>query len=483
MNYIDGNWIKGTGAAFQSENPATGEVIWQGNAASGDQVAQAVEAARTAQAGWVALSYDARLKHLQNFADAASTVKADLAEMIAKETGKVLWDAAGEAAAVCGKLGFATAAYAERTGAVNKDIKGGKTVIRHAPHGVFAVFSPYNFPAHLANGHMIPALLAGNTVVLKPSELTPATAEWMIKLWEKSGLPKGVINLVQGEAETGIALSHTAIDGVLFTGSTATGTLLHKQFGGRPEIVLALEMGGNNPLIIDEVADLDAAVNETILSAFITSGQRCTCARRLILTDKIQKTDFVERLIAKSKSLRVGAYNDQPEPFMGPLVANKEASRILQAQADLQQAGGEILLESKRLKADMPFLSPSIIDVTSVKNRQDNEFFGPLLQIIRVNDMKQAVKEANNTKYGLSAAIFCDDRAVYDAYAPQIKAGLVNWNKQTTGASGSAPFGGAGCSGNHRPAGYYSADYCAYPVSSVEIDALHMPEKLSPGMA
>lgn len=483
MQFINGTWCAGKGSEFTGDNPATGEIIWRGNAASAEQVREAVAAANAAFPAWSALSYEARYAVCETFTQRVSERKAELAELIAKETGKALWDASGEVAAVIGKLANAHAAYVERTGTSAKDALGGQAVLRHRPHGVFAVFGPYNFPVHLANGHIIPALLAGNTLVLKPSELTPAAPEWMVKQWEEAGLPKGVLNLVQGEKDTGMALSGAEIDGLLFTGSTATGTMLHKQFGGRPEIMLALEMGGNNPLIVHNVGDINAAVHETILSAFVGSGQRCTCARRLILADWKQSDYFIESLVAKTKQLRVGAYDETPAPFMGPVISNREANRLLVAQETLAVAGGKILLEMQRIKGDLPFLSPGIMDVTDVKNREDTEYFGPFLQIIRVNSLEEAIKEANNTKYGLSAAIFSDDKAIFDRYAPQIQAGLVNFNRQTTGASGAAPFGGVGCSGNHRPAGYYAADYAAYPVASVELPKLALPETLPPGMA
>lgn len=483
MQYIGGNWEAGEGAEFASENPATGEVIWRGKSASAAQVTRAVEAARKAQSHWAALSYPQRYDYCAAFSARIAEQKAELANHIATETGKALWDAQGEVAAVASKLAYAHEAYLERTGTKSKEALGGLSVLRHQPHGVFAVFAPYNFPAHLANGHIIPALLAGNTIVLKPSEQTPLVPEWMVQQWQAAGLPAGVLNLIQGELETGKALSSAAIDGLLFTGSTVTGTLLHKQFAGRPDFMLALEMGGNNPLIVHEVVNLEAAAHETILSAFVGSGQRCTCARRLILADWKQSNQFLDVLVKKSQQLRVGAFNENPAPFMGPLISNREADKLLRAQENMRAAGGNVLLEMRRLKSGLPFLSPGIIDVTDVENRSDEEHFGPLLQVIRVKSLKEAVKEANNTKYGLSAAIFSDDKAVFDRYGHQIRAGLVNFNRQTTGASGAAPFGGAGCSGNHRPAGYYAADYCAWPVASVEIAQLSLPETLPPGMA
>jgi succinylglutamic semialdehyde dehydrogenase len=482
MHYINGLWKNSGTHRFAASNPATGQEMWHGFAAGQPEVAEAVAAARAAFPAWAARPFAERLEICRAFHAYIEPRRNELATLIAQETGKALWDSVGEVAAVQGKLVNAEAAYHERTGTHAKDALGGQAVLRHKPHGVLAIFAPYNFPAHLANGHIIPALLAGNTLVLKPSELTPVVPEWMVRAWEAAGLPKGVLNLVQGEKDTGIALANAPIDGLLFTGSTATGKALHAQFAGRPEIIVALEMGGNNPLIVHEVADIDAAVLETMLSAFTGTGQRCTCARRLIVTDWKQSPVFIDRLVASARQLNIGGYDETPAPFMGPLITNREVDRILAQQEALEKQGAKILLKAQRLRGALPFISPAIIDVTAVKNRLDEEFFGPMLQIIRVNSMEEAVLEANNTKYGLSAAIFADDRAIFDQYAPKMHAGLLNWNRQTTGASGAAPFGGVGCSGNHRPAGYYAADYCAYPAASVEIPALKLPEKLPDGV-
>ena len=358
-----------------------------------------------------------------------------------------------------------------------------KRFIRHKPHGVVAVFGPYNFPGHLPNGHIVPALLAGNTVVFKPSELTPATAEEMVKLWEKAGLPAGVLNLVQGEKETGIALaSHPGIDGLFFTGSSGTGKLIHQQFGGQPGKILALEMGGNNPLIVTELKNSKAAIHDTIQSAFITAGQRCTCSRRLFVPVGSWGDQFISQLVDASSKLTVGHWDDDPQPFMGALISEQAANHILSAQQQLLKLGATSLLEARKLQEATALLSPGIIDVTAVQHLPDEEYFGPLLQVIRYSDFMAAIDEANNTRYGLSAGLFSDKQQDYDLFLAHIRAGIVNWNRPITGASSEAPFGGIGESGNHRPSAYFAADYCSYPVASVESDSLIMPEKLSPGL-
>lgn len=482
MHYINGLWEEGGAYPFASLNPATQTPLWEGHAAEEGQVARAVAAARHAFAEWSQEDYADRLKIVQNFKELVADKQEELAILIAQETGKALWDARSEVMAVVAKLTYSAEAYAERTGTKSRTSPVGNAVVQHRPHGVMAVYGPYNFPAHLPNGHIIPALLAGNTLVFKPSEQTPATAEWMVKQWVAAGLPAGVLNLLQGERDTGIALSHTAVDGVLFTGSSATGKALHAQFGGRPEIILALEMGGNNPMIVDKTQDIKAAVHETLLSAYVGSGQRCTCARRVIVVENDQSEEFIALLVASAAQLRVGSYNETPEPFMGPIISLKESNRLLQAQRDLVAMGGKLLLEMKQTREGLPFLSPGILDMTGIQDAPDEEYFGPLMQLYRVKSLEESVALANTTSFGLSAAVLSDDQAVYQYVIRNLRAGLINWNRQTTGASGAGPFGGVGISGNHRPAGYYAADYCAYPVASVQVEDFSLPEKLPPGM-
>lgn len=329
--FINGQWLAGQGNTFQSLNPVDASVVWQGNAATAEQVDTAVLAARSAFESWAELSIDDRIAQVRRFADVLDANREALARTIAFETGKPLWETRTEAGAMIGKAEISIKAYNDRTGSRESDMAGARAALRHKPHGVVAVFGPYNFPGHLPNGHIIPALLAGNTVVLKPSELTPMTAELMLKYWEEAGLPAGVVNLVQGEVATGIALSqHAQIDGLFFTGSSNTGHLLHKQFAGQPDKILALEMGGNNPLIIGEVSDLKAAVHETIQSAYITSGQRCTCARRMFVPEGEQGDAFIELLISAIKQIRVGGQEE--EVFMGSLISEAAADGMVAAQ-------------------------------------------------------------------------------------------------------------------------------------------------------
>ncbi len=481
--YIGGEWKEGRGELFGSFSPHNYERIWEGKAASGQDIDDVLEAARVAQEGWALLPVAGRIKYLQTFQAVIEARKEALAVALAQETGKVLWDARTEIAAMIAKLGFVIKGHEERTGEKFGEGQGFRTALRHKPHGVVAVYGPYNFPAHLPNGHIMPALLAGNCVILKPSELTPLTAEKVMECWHEAKLPAGVINLVQGERETGTLLaSHPALDGLFFTGSTDTGKILAKQFAETPGKILALELGGNNPLVVNNVSDVKAAVYWTIMSAYQTTGQRCTCARRVIVPDGKNNDAYIEALVKATASIKVGAYNETPEPYMGPLISNREAERLLAAQDEFVKSGGKALVEMKRLREGLPFVSPALIDVTAIKNKPDKEWFGPLLQLIRVRDLNEAVIEANNTRFGLSSGIFTDSRDDYEYFLQHARAGVVNWNRPLTGSSGNLPFGGLGLSGNHRPAAYYAADYCAYPVASNEAEKLVIPAQPSPGL-
>lgn len=481
--FIEGEWTQASGPRFASHNPGTGTVVWEGRSATAADVDRAVASARGAFAAWSAMPLEARCEIVRRFAARLVERKEALAHAIGRETGKPLWEARTEVGAMAAKVDISITAYHERTGEKRTPMADGVAVLRHRPHGVVAVFGPYNFPGHLPNGHIVPALIAGNTVVFKPSELAPAVAQATVELWREAGLPAGVLNLVQGEKETGVALAnHRQIDGLFFTGSSDTGTLLHRQFGGRPEIVLALEMGGNNPLVVAEVEDLDAAVHHTIQSAFLSAGQRCTCARRIFVPRGAFGERFLARFTEVTSRIAYGLYDAEPQPFMGAVVSARAAARLVAAQERLIAAGARPLIAMTQRDPALGFVNPAILDVGEVRDLPDEEHFGPLAQIVRYASLDEAIERANDTVYGLSAGLLADDESAWAQFSRTIRAGIVNWNRPTNGASSSAPFGGTGRSGNHRPSAFYAADYCAYPMASVESAKLSMPASVSPGL-
>ena len=483
QHWIGGRWIDSDGAQFSSKNPVTQAMVWQGHAASGVTVVAAVNAARAAFPAWADLGVEARIVRLKEFARLLGEHKAALAHTIGFETGKPRWEAATEVTTMIGKIEISIRAYQERTGTRSSPQADHTAVLRHRPHGVVAVLGPYNFPGHLPNGHIVPALLAGNCVIFKPSELAPASAEATIKLWALAGLPAGVLNLLQGGRDTAVALAaHAGLDGLFFTGSSQTGKHLHQQFAGQPQKILALEMGGNNALVVGEYGKLDATVHHIIQSAFISAGQRCTCARRLLVPAGPQGDRLLARLIEVTARLKAGRFDDSDPPFMGAVISLAAAEKLLQAQAALVRRGATLLLEMKSIESGAALLSPGIIDVSNIADLPDEEHFGPLLQLTRYDNFNDALIVANNTRYGLAAGLLSERADEYAIFLRHIRAGIVNWNRPLTGASSAAPFGGIGASGNHRASAYYAADYCAYPQSSLESTTLSLPEKLSPGL-
>lgn len=483
VHYIDGQWREGAGSSFDSIDPVAGRACWSGRAATVEDVDAAFVAARAALEGWADRTVEQRAAYIEAFVEQLREDRETFAKTISGETGKPMWESRTEVDAMLGKGPTSIAAYHERRAPVTVDVAGGRGHTFYKPHGVVAVFGPFNLPGHLPNGHIMPALIAGNTIVFKPSERTPGVASRMVELWHRAGLPPGVLNLVQGARETGQCIvGHSQLDGLFFTGSFAAGRAINRALADTPGKIVALEMGGNNPLIVDRVGDVEAAAYHTILSAFITAGQRCTCARRLILPEGAQGDDFLDRLVAMAGEVRVGGPHDEPEPFMGPVISAQAADGVLDAQQKLLQEGGKVILPMRRLERSSAMLTPGIVDVTDMSQRVDEEVFGPLLQVIRVRDFEAALDEANNTAFGLAAGLLSDDAARFDRFYKRIRAGVLSWNRQTTGASGKLPFGGVGQSGNHRPSGYFAADYSAYPVALLEREHLVMPEKTLPGV-
>jgi len=453
-----------------SNEPATGAEIWAGPV--GDAATE-VAAARAAWPEWAAHSVAYRTEALRRFANVVRAREQDFADLIARETGKPYWEALTEVAAVINKVDISVNAYSERTPIRRLEAAmGNKVAVRHKPHGVLAVLGPYNFPAHLPNGHIVPALLAGNAVVFKPSEKTPASGAMLVDCLHEAGIPQGVIRLLIGGVSEGKALAaEPGIDGLLFTGSAGAGAALARQFAEMPHKILALELGGNNPIVAWNVADLPAAAAIIVQSAFLSAGQRCTAARRLIVEDGRHKPLLAE-IVKLIDRIIVDHPHADPQPFMGPVIDLITADILQDRFLGLMMKGGKPIRRLDRPYEERPYLTPALIDMTEAKNRLDEELFGPVLQIIRVKDFDAAIDEANNTRFGLVASLLSKDPALYDRFWANVRAGVINWNRPTNGAPSTAPFGGVGASGNHRPSAYYAADYCAYPVTSVEADVV-----------
>ncbi|HRO31814.1 MAG TPA: succinylglutamate-semialdehyde dehydrogenase [Brevundimonas sp.] len=455
-----------------STDPATGETVWEGDAATPAQVQGAVDAARAAFPDWADRPRAERIEAVKRYQAVLKDRADDIARTISRETGKALWETRTEAASMIGKVDISIRAYDERTGERSAETGFGRAVLRHRPHGVAAVLGPFNFPGHLPNGHIVPALLAGDTVVFKPSEETPAIGQIMAEAFAAADLPTGVVNVVQGGRETGAALLDAGIDALMFTGSGAAGAHFRRKFADDPHVILALELGGNNPLVVWDAADAQAAAGIVLQSAFVTTGQRCSCARRLIVPEGPQGDAIVEAVAALADRIVFAPWNSDPEPYGGPLISERAAGAALTALQQRIDAGARVIRASGPVD-NLPgaFVRPAIIDVTGV-NVPDEEIFAPFLSVTRVASFDAAIAAANATRYGLSAGLVSDDPKTWDRFINRIRAGVVNFNRPTTGAAGDMPFGGLGASGNHRPSAWYAADYCAYPVASFEAEAV-----------
>lgn len=455
-------------ADLVSFEPATGGELWRGKPC---EVNEVVERARRAWPAWAAQPLSTRMELVRRFANEVRKEAEILAKTIAREVGKPFWEASAEVESVIAKVEVSIRAYAERTSQRKLDSAlQGSTAVRHKPHGVLVVLGPFNYPAHLPNSHIVPALIAGNVVIFKPSEKAPASGEILTRCFHRAGIAAGVVQFAPGGPQEGQAfVAHDGVDGVLFTGSAHTGIAINRRLAARPDKVVALEMGGNNPLVVWDTPKLSDAAAIIVQSAFSSAGQRCTAARRLIV-----KNSLYDAVISEVKALAdriiVGAPFDDPPPFMGPVIDNTAADGLTESFLYLLSHGGRAVKHLVRPNDSLPFLSPAIIDTTAMKDRPDVELFGPILQVVRVDELDEAIAEANNTRFGLAASLVGGTPQEYNRFWANVRAGIVNWNRPTTGPSHAAPMGGIGLSGNHRPTGYYAADYCAYPVASGEME-------------
>ena len=472
-HFVGGDWVPGQGEPLISINPSSGKEVFRTRHASTFEVERAFNAAVEAFPNWADQAFAERTKIARRFAEIVQARQEELAQAISMETGKPRWEANQEADTVARKIDLSIEAYHQRTGNRSENSGNIASELSHAPHGVVAVLGPFNFPAHLPNGHLAPALIAGNCLVFKPSELTPLVGALMVNFWREAGLPPGCLSLLQGGRTTAeMILANTNLAGVFFTGSARTGTAIHERFAGRPDIILALEMGGNNPMVVLKDTDPVAAARTIATSAFISTGQRCTCSRRLILVED----SVLPELIRITGQIRVGSPDEVPEAFIGPMINRLAAQKVLQAQAELIERGAETLIKCQPTKKGLPFLQPGLLDVTSLLDAPDEEIFGPLLLVTRVADFGAAIHKANSTRYGLAAGLIGGRKQDFELFRRRVRAGIINWNRPTTGASSAAPFGGVGLSGNHRPSAFYAADYCAYPIATMESERLIAPE-------
>lgn len=489
-DYIDGQFLSSEKphGEFKNYSPADLKDLVITVPFCHDHVDQACFAAKKAYPGWATLSLDERKSALFRLKEIFIAHENQMAELIARDTGKPLWDATTEAKALAAKIDVTLnhSLSLVKDEVVPNALPGVDGVIRYRSRGVMAVLGPFNFPAHLPNGHIIPALLAGNTVVFKPSEQTPAVGQFLAQLIEKAQLPKGVFNMVQGDGASGRRLVvNEDVDGILFTGSYEIGLKIKQETMNHYWKILALEMGGKNSTVVWEDADLDKAVYETLIGSYLSTGQRCSGTSRIFLHEKIFDA-FTDRFYKAAKKLSIGHWSENP--FMGPLINSGAVEKYIRFQEIANRENCESLMRGKSLdlKHKGYYVTPSIhlvgrFDPTSVY--QKTEIFGPNVAIMKVSDFEETMSAVNASGYGLVMALFSKNKSLYEKALFSARVGLLNWNRTTNGASSKLPFGGMGKSGNDRPSAHFAIQYCTIPVASLEDMTPFDATKMLPGVS
>ncbi len=465
--------------ALISVSPIDGEVLWQGAIAGESEVAQCMGSAATALGAWRSKSIDERIAIVRRFGAELTARRTEVSTLISREVGKLAWDADGEVAAAIAKVEMSIQAREQRASDVQIEAShpSGITIqrkIRYQPLGIALVLGPFNFPLHLPGGQIIPALLAGNAVVFKPSEQAMAVAQWMVDAWYRAGLPRDVLQLLPGGPQTAkLAIDAAEVSAVFLTGGREAGNAIHRQLAGRPEVLLALELGGNNPIGTMESVGPEVAAKIVSFSAFVSAGQRCTCARRAFFLNSAAACNQIDALVNLARGLQSGVPFSSPVPQVGPLISEAAALGLHQVYERLVALGCKPLLSPTVSQSCSSLIGPAIVDATgipseAVREMNEMEWFGPLLVLQRVDDFETALEAAAQTPYGLSAALLGGTEEMFEQFVDRVGAGVVNWNSPTTGAAGALPFGGLGASGNHRPAGFFAIDFCCDPVASLE---------------
>jgi succinylglutamate-semialdehyde dehydrogenase len=468
-NLIGGRFVPGEGSAFSSHDPAKdGAPVWQGRSATPAQCDDAIAAARRAFPAWSKTPLAERKDALLRLANTPAQKLDELAEAITLEMGKPIRESKGEAQSLIAKVKASITAQG-RLPDLALDGAPGRAVWR--PHGVMAVIGPSNYPIHLMSTHVAPALLAGNTVVLKPSRVTPLSGQIYAEIMHGLGLPDGVFNLVVGTREIGGGLvAHDDVDAIAFTGSWEGGRRIMEACLDRPHKLLALEMGGKNIAVVLDDAHVGQALHEIVLGACLTTGQRCTATSRLVATKRSAAALLPRLQAALARVVPGDPFAD--DTLMGPL-ATIGAQRDFLAALDRAEAGGaEPLLRTRAIEGGA-FVTPSLFQVgaqagADALRYRDTELFAPNIAVEIVDDDDAALERARKSAFGLSLSVFTAERARFERFVDAAPWGLFNWNRSTNNASGLLPFGGMGVSGNHRPAGSASVLYCSRVVGVLE---------------
>ena len=466
QNYIGGRWVDAqSGETFESRNPARqSDLVGHFPLSGGADVAAAVAAAKEAFETWRLMPAPKRGEILKRVGDIMTERKNEIAFEMTREMGKPHFETKGDV-----QEAIDTAYYAMTMGrqlfghTVPSEMNNKFNMTVRRPIGVCGLITAWNFPVAVPTWKMFPAILSGNTVVFKPSEDAPHSGMLLVKVMEDAGVPPGVVNLVQGAGATGQAIvEHDDVAAISFTGSSETGAALAQRAAADHKRV-SLEMGGKNPAIVMEDADLDLAMEGLIWGAYGTTGQRCTATSRLIVHEDVHD-ELVERVIAKAKELRLG-YGNEPDVDMGPLINQKALDKVSGYMDVAREDGATIALGGEAATGDGLgdgfFFQPTLFTgVTRDMRVAREEIFGPVLSVIKVSSFDEAIDVANDVQYGLSSAVYTRDVARAFRALRDIDAGITYVNGPTIGAEAHMSFGGVKATGNgHREGGWEVYDF------------------------
>ncbi|MBW8351889.1 aldehyde dehydrogenase family protein [Bacillus sp. IITD106] len=454
-NYIAGEWKESiSGETREIINPANREIVGKSTVSTVEDLDGAVRAATEAKFSWGQLSGAARGDYLYKVANILESRLDDIAETMTTEMGKTLPEAKGETARGVAILRYFAGEGMRKVGDVIPSTDSEALMFtKRVPLGVVGIITPWNFPVAIPIWKMAPALIYGNTVVIKPASETAITAAKVIDCFHEAGLPKGVVNMVTGSGSVignGI-VNHHGIAGISFTGSDVVGKQIAKGAVERGA-KFQLEMGGKNPVIVAEDADLDKAVEGTISGAFRSTGQKCTATSRVLVHRNIKQA-FVDKLLAASESIKIGN-GLEDGVWMGPCSSEAQMETVLSYIEKGKKEGAKLLFGGNRLTGseyDQGFyVEPTIFDeVDSKMQIAQEEIFGPVIAIIPFDDLEEAFELANDTQFGLSASIYTENVGAMLKFIDRVDAGLVRINAETAGVELQAPFGGMKSSSSH----------------------------------
>ncbi len=463
QHYIAGEWTDGDGSeTFDSENPATGETLATFRRGTESDVDRAIEAAEDAAEEWRNLSYINRAEYLWEIYHELRERTDELGEIVTKECGKEISEGKADVVEAAHMVEWAAGDARHPHGdVVPSEIPSKDAYMRRKPRGVIGCITPWNFPVAIPFWHMAVSLVEGNTVVWKPAEQTPWCGQIIAEMFEETGIPEGVFNMVQGFGDAGASIvDDERVDTVLFTGSAEVGHEIASKVGGEPGKLVAAEMGGKNGIIVTEDADLDIAVHSAVMSSFKTTGQRCVSSERLIVHEDVYD-EFKERFVETAQSVSVGNPLDE-NTFMGPLIEADHKEKVAKYNELAEDEGVNVLVDRTELDdSEIPeghegghWIGPFVYEADAYEDLRctHEEVFGPHVALLKYSgDIEEAVELHNDTEYGLAGAIISENYRQINYFRDHAEVGLAYGNLPCIGAEVHLPFGGMKKSGNGYP--------------------------------